>query len=148
MSSRRNALLLLFLAAALTACGSDSDEESKPSNQAPVARVSVSPASGPAPLAIAVSGEASSDSDGTIASYAWTFGDGASASGARAVHSYAAVGEYEVRLTVTDDKGATSSATASVVATGSTAVYNGSLFDGANFEDAPDSGTYDSSLLQ
>lgn len=148
MSSRRNALLLLFLTAALTACGSDSDGESKPSNQAPVARVSVSPGSGPAPLEVTVSGEASSDSDGTIASYAWTFGDGTSASGARAEHSYAAVGEYEVRLTVTDDKGATSSATASVVATGSTAVYNGSLFDGANFEDAPDSGTYDSSVLQ
>jgi PKD repeat protein len=148
MSSSRNAALLLFLAAALTACGSDSDEESKPSNQAPVARVSVSPASGPTPLAVTVSGEASSDADGTIASYAWTFGDGTSASGARASHSYATVGEYEVKLTVTDDKGVTSSATARIVATGSTAIYNGSVFDGADFEDAPDSGTYDSSVLQ
>src|SRR5262250_1346777 len=45
----------------------------------------------------------SSDPDGTIASYAWTFGDGASGAGVTASHTYAAGGTYPVSLTVTDN---------------------------------------------
>jgi PKD repeat protein len=45
------------------------------------------------------------DSDGTIASYSWDFGDGASTSGETADHSYAQAGTYTVTLTVTDDDG-------------------------------------------
>ena len=56
----------------------------------------------------------SSDPDGTIASYAWTFGDGTSASGATASHTYAAGGTYTVTLTVTDNAAATSTQTQSV----------------------------------
>lgn len=52
-------------------------------------------------------GSGSTDSDGTIASYDWDFGDGSSASGQTANHSYAAEGDYTVTLTVTDDGGAT-----------------------------------------
>jgi len=147
MSSSRKALLLSLLVA-LTACGGDDDQKPQPSNQAPVARVSVSPASGLAPLTVTVSGEASTDADGTIATYAWTFGDGASATGASAAHNYPNSGEFAVTLTVTDDQGATSSATASVVVTGSTAVYNGAVYDGAEFESEPGSGTFDSTALQ
>ena len=50
---------------------------------------------------------ASLDPDGSIASYDWGFGDGASASGTTASHTYAADGQYTVTLTVTDDQGAT-----------------------------------------
>ncbi|MDX1455177.1 MAG: S8 family serine peptidase [Gammaproteobacteria bacterium] len=71
-------------------------------------------------LSCSFDGSASSDSDGSIVSYAWDFGDGATASGATASHSYAADGDYTVSLTVTDDDGATdtTSTTVSVSAGG------------------------------
>ena len=47
------------------------------------------------------------DTDGTIVSYVWDYGDGASGSGANPSHSYASGGSYQVTLTVTDDDGAT-----------------------------------------
>ncbi|MFT3877002.1 MAG: PKD domain-containing protein [Propioniciclava sp.] len=65
-------------------------------------------------LAVSVDGSASSDPDGSIASYAWDFGDGATGSGAQASHTYAAAGTFTVRLTVTDNAGATHSVTESV----------------------------------
>ena len=52
----------------------------------------------------------SSDADGTVASYAWSFGDGSTGSGAKPSHTYAA-GTFNVRLTVTDDQGATDTVT-------------------------------------
>src|SRR5262249_22111737 len=47
----------------------------------------------------------SSDSDGTITSYTWAFGDGSSGSGAAVSHTYAAGATYAVTLTVVDDRG-------------------------------------------
>jgi hypothetical protein len=52
-------------------------------------------------------GTRSSDPDGTIASYAWDFGDGTSAGSATADHTYVSAAGYVATLTVTDDAGAT-----------------------------------------
>lgn len=60
-------------------------------------------------------GSGSSDSDGSIVSYAWVFGDGSTGSGGTVSHAYGAAGTYDVGLTVTDDDGATGSASESVV---------------------------------
>ena len=61
-------------------------------------------------LSCTFNGSGSTDSDGTIASYAWTFGDSTSGSGATPpVHNYSADGTYSVTLTVTDNQGATNS---------------------------------------
>ena len=68
-------------------------------------------------LGVAVDGSASVDPDGTIASYAWTFGDGGTATGATASHTYAAAGTYPVVLTVTDNEGGTATLTKHVTVT-------------------------------
>jgi xanthomonalisin len=58
--------------------------------------------------------DTSSDSDGSISSRAWTFGDGGTSSAANPSHSYAAGGTYSVTLTVTDNDGGSDSKTQSV----------------------------------
>jgi len=54
-------------------------------------------------------GTDSSDTDGSVASYAWDFGDGAGATGATASHDFGTSGTRNVTLTVTDDEGTTGS---------------------------------------
>jgi PKD repeat protein len=83
-------------------------------NQPPVAAMTAVPASGIAPLNVAFDGSGSSDTDGSIVSYAWIFGDGDSASGVATSHSYTTPGSFIARLTVTDDLGATSSTTMTI----------------------------------
>ena len=56
----------------------------------------------------------SEDPDGAIVRYDWEFGDGSSGSGSHASHTFAAEGVYDVRLTVSDDREASSSATRTV----------------------------------
>lgn len=60
---------------------------------------------GSAGTAIQFDGSNSWDRQGPIASYAWAFGDGATATGATPSHAYAADGSYNASLTVTDTDG-------------------------------------------
>jgi PKD repeat protein len=50
-------------------------------------------------------GNASSDPEGTIVSYKWSFGDGTEQAGSSVTHQYQSPGSYVVSLTVTDDDG-------------------------------------------
>lgn len=56
----------------------------------------------------------STDSDGTVASSSWNFGDGATATTTDANHTFGSYGSYTVSLTVTDNDGATGSTSRSV----------------------------------
>jgi PKD repeat protein len=59
-------------------------------------------------------GTGSSDSDGTIVSWRWSFGDGATTFGETAQHAYSEPGHYTVTLTVRDNMGAEDSDTCMV----------------------------------
>ncbi|MGW6175025.1 PKD domain-containing protein [Arthrobacter sp. NPDC055138] len=80
-------------------------------NQAPTASLT-STATG---LRVTFDAAESADTDGTIASYAWDFGDGGTGTGVNPSHRYTADGEYPVTLTVTDNDGASAAATVQLV---------------------------------
>ena len=81
---------------------------------APVASFVVTPQSVEAGHPVALDASSSSDPDGRVVSFGWSFGDGSTGTGVRVVHLYQAAGNYTVRLTVTDDSGYRSTASAVV----------------------------------
>ncbi len=83
-----------------------------PVNQPPVASYTFSCTSGNCSF----DGTGSSDDVG-VTSYAWTFGDGGTGSGATPSHTYLATGSYQVTLTVTDGGGLSNSITKTVAVT-------------------------------
>ncbi|WP_280176653.1 S8 family serine peptidase [Methanococcoides methylutens] len=74
-------------------------------NIAPTASINA-PYSGVVGEAIAFDGSGSSDSDGSIVSYDWNFGDGGTGSEIAPTYTYDSVGSYTATLTVTDNNGA------------------------------------------
>jgi len=56
---------------------------------------------------VAMTAAGSVDPNGSIVGYAWSFGDGATATGAVVTHTYTQDGSYRVQLTVTDNDGLT-----------------------------------------
>jgi hypothetical protein len=84
-------------------------------HRAPVARVAA-PESAHAGDSVTFDASPSSDpDDGDTLTYAWRFDDGATASGAKVTHAFAAAGNHTATVTVTDPTHLTSSATATVV---------------------------------
>ena len=68
----------------------------------PPTAVISAPASGLVGETLSFDGSGSSD-DGTIISYAWAFGDGASGNGMTTTHAYSAAGSYTISLEVCDN---------------------------------------------
>jgi PKD repeat protein len=87
---------------------------SSDSNLPPTAAIKATPNSAYAPATVSVSAAGSSDPDGTIASSNISFGDGTSASGLTASHMFSAAGVYTLTAKVTDNLGASSTASTSV----------------------------------
>ncbi|SEA84273.1 PKD repeat-containing protein [Thiothrix caldifontis] len=84
------------------------------SNKAPVAAITTDVSSGNAPLTVQFSGIDSSDSDGKIIRYAWTSSDGTTHEGSSFNHTFNTAGNYTVILTVTDNLGATHTASVGI----------------------------------
>lgn len=71
----------------------------------PVVVVTAEPKVGLAPLQVRFDASASTDPNGGTLSFAWDFGDGATATGAKPVHDYRTGGTFVAKVTVTSDAG-------------------------------------------
>jgi len=109
-----------------------------PSNTPPVAGFTADPTSGVPPLVVNFDASGSSDSDGSIVSYGWDFGDG-NGSGVTTSHTYNTPGTYTVVLTVTDDDGATDT-TSQTISVGSTVSCN--PYGEPNYDPATEDGIF------
>jgi len=85
------------------------------SGQPPVASFTATPNPALVGSPVAFDASASSDPDGTIVWYNWTFGDTTTGSGVTASHTYATVGTYNTTLTVTDNESFTATTYHNVV---------------------------------
>ncbi len=82
----------------------------------PVARATATPASGFVPLDVSVDASSSTSLGAAISAYAWTCGNGTTASGVTATCHYTSAGTYAIRLTVTTIDGASDTWTGNVTA--------------------------------
>jgi|GEM_PF-621022 PKD repeat protein len=83
-------------------------------NLPPTAQILADVLEGQPPLSIRFDGTSSTDEDGIISAYDWSFGEGISSQAMRPTHVFKLPGEYAVVLIVTDHDGASSSATVTV----------------------------------
>ena len=118
---RRYFLVVLFLTLAIFLSGCSGGVTTPPitTNQSPTASFTANPTSGIAPLGVSFNALSSSDSDGSIISYAWDFKDGNTGNGQTINHTFSSTGSYNVMLTVIDNEGATDSVTKTITVTDS-----------------------------
>ena len=76
-------------------------------NEPPTAVAAANPTTIRQGLPVAFDSSGSTDTDGTIVSTAWDFGDGNTSTAANPSKAYALPGVYTVQLTVTDNAGGT-----------------------------------------
>lgn len=103
-------------------------------NEPPTAVAGATPTNGTAPLNVAFSSTGSADSDGSIVSYQWDFGDGSNGSGANPGHQYHSTGSYTATLTVTDNTGDSDSASVPIAVTGLSATALVTAIDLSTFK--------------
>jgi PKD repeat protein/uncharacterized protein YcfJ len=85
-----------------------------PGPQAPNANPTANFTSSVSGTTASFNASSSGDSDGTIVSYAWNFGDTRTGTGVSPTHAYTQDGTYQVTLTVMDDDGAIATVAKSV----------------------------------
>jgi PKD repeat protein len=93
-------------------------------NSPPTASFTATPTGGTAPQVVEFTANAG-DSDGTIVSYDWDFGDNSTSRLTDPSHTYTTAGTYTVTLTVTDNEGAqgSTSKTISITSAASPSFY-------------------------
>ncbi len=107
-------ILLILLMMFFFGCGGGDGGSGSTANKAPEAEISVSAESGSAPLAVEFDAAGSEDSDGSISSYEWDFGDNSTGTGSSVSHTYQTSGVYTAQLTVTDDDGSKDTASVEI----------------------------------
>jgi hypothetical protein len=83
-------------------------------NRAPSARLSTSALTGTAPFTVRFDASASTDPEGSLLSYAWDFGNGATDAGPKTQYTFQSAGTFTVQVTATDKLGASSTANVKV----------------------------------
>ena len=86
-------------------------------NEAPVVSLDATPTSGVAPLLVSFDASASSDPEGDPITFAWAFGDGNTATGPTANHTYQNAGTYTATVTVSDNVGNSTSESVTITVT-------------------------------
>lgn len=84
------------------------------SNKLPQAKIMASDITGKVGQMLSFDGSGSTDPDGTIQQFTWDFGDGQAAKGQVARHAWNSPGNYTVKLMVSDNLGATNTASVQV----------------------------------
>ncbi|SDE76891.1 PKD repeat-containing protein [Pricia antarctica] len=88
-------------------------EPDAPINESPIAVAEASPTNGDAPLKVSFKGNNSSDDLG-IKNYVWDFRDGSTSTEANPTHTFEKTGTLQVRLTITDNQGASHTDTVTI----------------------------------
>ncbi|MEZ5311210.1 MAG: PKD domain-containing protein [Microthrixaceae bacterium] len=124
--SLKNRLAPLALAVGILSLVSACVQEpGPPANLVPNAVFLPSVSTGVAPLPVDFDASNSADPDGTIVAWNWNFGDFTTGAGEQVSHTFTAPGSYTVKLTVTDNKGATGSSTTVITVSGKPAAPTG-----------------------
>ncbi len=112
-------------------------------NQSPTAAFAVDVTAGTAPLEVTFDASASSDPDGSVESYSWTFGDGTNGTGVSATHTYQVPGQFTPVLTVADDRGSTGIANGDRISVNSPAGNGANEISGVVWHDGDADGQQD-----
>lgn len=131
-------IALLVITASFLGCGGSGGggaASSEPVNSSPNAVITVDSTTGHSPFAVSFSASQSTDSDGSISSYSWDFGDGGNATTSQADHTYTDLGIFSAILTVTDNDGSTGTASVSIKVHAQVAGYYwGSITSNVTFQ--------------
>ena len=100
-----------------------------PGNGTPTARATGNPSTGTAPLSVNFDASASTDPDGDTLSFAWDFGNGATAPGPLASHTYTVAGSFTASVTVSDGRGGMDTANVSITVSGASPPPGGVSWD-------------------
>lgn len=85
-----------------------------PGSVAPTAVIAASATSGTAPVTVNFSGTNSTDPDGSVVAWDWSFSDGLTASGSTTSRTWSTAGSYVATLKVTDNAGLSASSSVTV----------------------------------
>jgi subtilisin family serine protease len=103
------------LGTVLVACGGGGGSSASPTP--PVVSATASVSQGQAPLAVTFDASKSTDPQGYALTYAWTFGDGSTGSGATVSHTFQNHGTYSATVAVSDGHNTTTSSPIGVTVT-------------------------------